>query len=712
MLTAVFPMRFAASTALLALLLALACGPSRQGGGGTTAAQVDLPAEVDAENFGDTLRLYHSLSLDSPARPELRERLLAHLDGLSEPLLDGDDFDALVQHFGRMTDLLMPEDVGAGRVPPSYARVARAVVDAAEPRGDEARVLAGLRILRAIDEEDAELAEAYDEVVTWGRDARAQLPTAFERYSQLIAIWDEHARLAPAPEVLQTLAQLHVDRRDSVMESFREGPENMLRMGPLTTQVMRIAPLDVTAVYLRYGDVTSAITHLQAMGGSGETETRLIQILEQARGDDDVAADALVELAEAYREPRPDTGQGLCRAGLRRFGQDARFPTCLARLAADAADHDAAIAWYAEAIELAPDVRGLYDEALQRIDEFLARGLFDQDASRARGFARRAEHMLDERMRRWPDAAPPVARGRIQLLVGTAEMHAGHPSEAKEHFEASLASAETPDALLQLGLLEERTGDPREALRLYRRALDLTPNEDPGDALQRARILEHLGDAYRMAEEADQARRMYRQSLEAWERLQPMLQAGPGLARLQVRRGVLLDRLGEREPARRAFQEAMTAAPQMRETYATVLAHLVSAEAVDLELATEVFRQSMRQLTLQAEWKVYFALWVKAIAARAGGEVSADVEMVLREQADASGWSGRLAAFGIGDLPYGELLEAAGTEGEETEAHFYEGARRLADGDATGARQLFERVLATRMVGFYEYTMAQQLLRP
>ncbi|HJL49179.1 MAG TPA: hypothetical protein RMG45_25195, partial [Polyangiaceae bacterium LLY-WYZ-15_(1-7)] len=78
-------MRFAASTALLALLLALACGPSRQGGGGTTAAQVDLPAEVDAENFGDTLRLYHSLSLDSPARPELRERLLAHLDGLSEP---------------------------------------------------------------------------------------------------------------------------------------------------------------------------------------------------------------------------------------------------------------------------------------------------------------------------------------------------------------------------------------------------------------------------------------------------------------------------------------------------------------------------------------------------------------------------------------------------------------------------------------------------
>ena len=91
-------------------------------------------------------------------------------------------------------------------------------------------------------------------------------------------------------------------------------------------------------------------------------------------------------------------------------------------------------------------------------------------------------------------SAPPVARGRIQLLVGTAEMHAGHPSEAKEHFEASLASAETPDALLQLGLLEERTGDPREALRLYRRALDLTPNEDPGDALQRARILEHLGE--------------------------------------------------------------------------------------------------------------------------------------------------------------------------------------------------------------------------
>ena len=70
----------------------------------------------------------------------------------------------------------------------------------------------------------------------------------------------------------------------------------------------------------------------------------------------------------------------------------------------------------------------------------------------------------------------------------------------------------------------------------------------------------------------------------------------------------------------------------------------------------------------------------------------------------------RLARFGMGDMPYQELLEAADGVGEETEAHFYEAARRLAAGDAAGARELFERVLVTNMVGFYEFTMARALL--
>ncbi|MEM9068022.1 MAG: tetratricopeptide repeat protein [Myxococcota bacterium] len=708
MLTIAFPMNIRIfSLAVLTLLIAVACGPSSGSGRTTTALQVDIPERVTDENVGEMRRLYQALPLGSDERGILQERLLAYIDADSAGVIAAGDYDALVSHFQRMTSVLSPDDFESA-LPQPIVRVAVALAEAGAPRGDEGRVLAALRIRIGGDNDEA-IRREYQQLVTWGRDARANLPTGFERFSGLLRVWERQAQLAPAPEVLQTVAQLHVERRDSVLEAFRDGPETLLRMGPLTTQVMRLAPLDVAAVFLRHGDVASAITHVRAMADGGETAIRVLQILEQARGDGGDAADALVELGEAYREPRPSTGRGICAAGLRRFRADARFPTCLARISAEAEQFDDATAWYAAAIDLAPDVRGIYDEALQRIDQFLERGMFDQDASQARALAHRAERILDERMRRFPNAATPVPRERIELLVGTAEMHAGNAEEATRHFQASLNTAETSEALLQLGLLKERTGSAEEAVRHYRRALDLTPNAGALDAMRRARILEHLGDAFSAAGNTPQSSRMYRQSLASWDELRSNLEDGPAIARVSVRRGVILDHLGQHDDARAAFRGAMTAAPQMREVYASILSHLVAA-STDLALAQEVFRTSQRQLTLAPEWKVYFALWVKVVAARAGGELDTDVTSVLRENADAANWSGKLARFGVGDLPYRELLAAAEGVGEETEAHFYEAARRLAQGDLDGARELFRRVLRTNMVGFYEFTMARALL--
>ena len=57
-----------------------------------------------------------------------------------------------------------------------------------------------------------------------------------------------------------------------------------------------------------------------------------------------------------------------------------------------------------------------------------------------------------------------------------------------------------------------------------------------------------------------------------------------------------------------------------------------------------------------------------------------------------------------------EACVCVGGEGERTEAHFYEGVRQLGS-DQAAARALFERVLQTEMVSFYEYAMAQALLR-
>jgi lipoprotein NlpI len=130
----------------------------------------------------------------------------------------------------------------------------------------------------------------------------------------------------------------------------------------------------------------------------------------------------------------------------------------------------------------------------------------------------------------------------------------------------------------------------------------------------------------------------------------------------------------------------------------------------DTRFAHRVFRSALNQLSLEPEWKVYFALWLRMIAARGGSPVDADVSQILADLADGEGWWAKLAQFGSGKLDFNSLFQEATDLGERTEAQFYEGARRLAAGDLAGAREMFEQVLASNMVNFYEFAMAQELI--
>lgn len=697
------------AVALIAAL-AIACGPG-QVPSGTTAADVDMPAEIESANVGEALRLYQRLALDSPTRPILRERIVAHYAAQTPDLVEADDYDAMVEHFAAMTDLLTPQDIGAGRVPQALAAPAAYLIEHGSPPGDEARVLAAHLVLSRIEPDDEAHQGRYEQVSRWGRDARSTVENPLDRYTQLIEIWSEHARLTPTPDVLSTLAGLHVERRDAIFEAFREGP--MMRgLRALPSQVERIAPLDVAAVYLAHGDVASAVTRVEAMGGGSETVLRLVRLLQEARREGGEGSDASIELAEAFREARPRVAVGMCRHGLRRFPNDARFAGCLARVAADMRHPAEATGWYAISIELAPDIQPLYDEALEQLNEFIEEGIFDADADEARALAGHAEQILAERRRRWPDSSPPVPPGQLHYLMGMLEMNAGNAPEATRRLQLSVEERETPRALLQLGLLLERTGSPAEAATNYRRALDLTPENEPSDALRRAEILERLGDAFRESDNGAQANRMYTQALEAWSGAQAELGAvsGPPLALLEVRRGVLLDRLGRGDESSAAFRAAMGAVPNTQETFATILSYLVVSSPKP-ELAVDVFRQANRQLTLAPEWKVYFSLWIKAIHGRAGQPLDPEIASLLTSLAESDTWWGALARFGTGALPYADLISGAERVGQETEAHFYEGARRLTSGDAEGARLYFQRVVGTNMVSFYEFAMAQELLR-
>lgn len=637
-------------------------------------------------------------------RVELRDRLIATILSEAQSLADIGDYQGVVAQLERLPDVLQPSDFESGVLPADLEPIAAFVADRGGHLGDEGRVLAAYFLLARLTQKQGYQSK-YDEVALWGREARAEVDDPLPRYGQLLGVWTDHAGITPAPVVLDTLASLYIARRDAV---GAETTEFTGRYGAIANRIWRIAPLDVAAVYLAFGDVDSAIRQVEAMGPGGELQVRLLELLRTARGPGVEGADATFELVEGFSVARPDVASGLCRSSLTRFPADFRFRRCLARVAAEEERFADATAWYVSAIELAPDMLELYDEALSQLDDFIESRLMDPHPERSNALAEGAEQILADRLAKWPESTPPIAPDQLELLIGMLEMNAGDVAEAERRFLASIERDENANALLQLGRLLERTGRPDEAAPFYERALALIPSNTMSDALHRAEVLEHLGDVDGAQGRSAAQEKSYEKALAAWSEAVGLVE-GPTAALVEIRRGVLLDHLGRHDEALDAFESAMALAPQWREVYATILSHMVVADP-DYDFATSVWRRAQLQLNLPPEWKVYFTLWMQFIAARAEQPPSAEHTDLLRRLGKPANWWGRLARFGAQDISYDELLTVASSLGEETEALFYEGARLYVAGDRANAQAQFQRVLDTNMISFYEFEMARKLL--
>ena len=641
---------------------------------------------------------------EDPGRVELRDRLIATILAEAQSLADIGDYEGVIVQVERLSDVLSPADYATGVLPAELTPIAEFMVERGGRLGDEGRVLAAYFLLARLTR-DERYQKRYDQIAAWGRDARSEVIDVLPRYGQLLEVWTHHADLTPAPQVLDTLAALYIGRRDALTA---ESAEAQGQYGAVANRIWRIAPLDVAAVYLSRGDIESAITKVEGMGPGGELQIRLLDLLRAARSPREDGANASYELIEGFSVARPDVTAGLCRGALSRYPKDYRFRRCMARVAAQEDRFADATAWYVSAIELAPEMVELYDEALAKLDGFIESRLMDPHPERSNSLARGAEQILEARLARWPDSPPPIAPEQLEFLIGLLEMNAGHVLEAERRFRASLEADENANALLQLGLLLERTGRSEEAGPFYRRALELTPANTLSDSLHRAEILEHIGSAAGAQGQEKEMRVRYQTALDAWSEAVGLVE-GPTAALVQIRRGVLLDQLGRHDEALDAFDQAMALAPQWREVYATILSHLVVSEP-DFEFASKVWRRAQLQLNLPPEWKVYFTLWLQFIAARADQPPLPEHTDLLRRLGQPSNWWGKLASFGASDITYDDLLTVASSLGEETEALFYEGTRLFVAGDRDRAKAQFQRVLDTKMVSFYEYEMARKLL--
>jgi tetratricopeptide (TPR) repeat protein len=466
---------------------------------------------------------------------------------------------------------------------------------------------------------------------------------------------------------------------------------------------------DVTRLHLRLGTPQRALGALGAVRAGGETDRRVQAALTTLQDDPE---EGYMALAQMFGREHPDAALQACRAGRRARPESPRFPLCIARLLVRTADLAGALEAYDTAIGQNPGEPDLYAEALEITTEALRALLDEEDMAGARQAYRRARRLLRQYRRAFPDRRLPIDASRIDALMGVGEYQAGNIDRAVQRLEQSVEATPSKEALVQLGIISERRSQLDDAIRLYRRALDLDLHG--GEArlagYWRGTILEHLGDVHSAKGEGSRARQLWEEALEAWRVALAARSGGltgDELATAHLRRGMVLEKLERREDAVQAFRAAIDARPDLRGTYEQLLSHYAADGR--LREALQIYRRAVNHASIPESWKVYYALWVVATQRRTGDR-SEPAPLQYLQEVRGDDWTDKLAQFYAGTLPYERLLEAARTPGERAEAYFYEALNRLANGQAEQAGELLRQVIATEMMGFFEYDMARRIL--
>ena len=171
----------------------------------------------------------------------------------------------------------------------------------------------------------------------------------------------------------------------------------------------------------------------------------------------------------------------------------------------------------------------------------------------------------------------------------------------------------------------------------------------------------------------------------------------------------MLEQYGSLDGARRATSRAYEASrSDLRQLTATVLeAARRGLTYGDLRTARDAVRRAI-DANLASEDLVYAALWLRLLERKLGSPSDGTVEEAFARIDDDDGWAARLRAWGAGRLSDEQLLAAAKSHIEQTEASFYTAMAAYAANDAKATERL-ERVAKSDSIELVEVAIAKDL---
>lgn len=689
-----------------------------------TVAPIELPKSIDESTRFDWERTLYLLPSGHPDRRALRDLIVDSLARSFEasPEKDVEGRLALYEEALKLHD---PTDFEAGNVAAHAVPMARWAVRTFEPRGDEALVLASLSFLRTADPADTAARERYLALAEWSESVRKSIEDPVERLGSLVEISLRLVSLVPDKAVVEHLAELYLARQRAIVDRFRQveaagaGGDMSPYEALMQAGSLRSMPGDLIYIFNQIGNPAGARPYMEQLLGDGGARQDFVDLLDDiARGRDE--AENYFTIADLVGAREPLAGLRLCVRARNLDRANPRYPLCVARFFEEMKHPEGAIDFYAEAADLEAEGlsaaakgdagAGADEDNLAQILDLYRRAMFGVHMAEKTRDALRAVDTAD-RLARRALALDPGPESDLRMVVaalvyscGEVEFDDGRVEAAKEHLRRSSGILANVPALAKLSEVYYLAGAYEDAAKTIEEAVGVMRSGAGPTPFWRAVLKEKLADCRAALGDKDKARELYKDALAEWAGADLSAEEAPEAA---VRRGIVLDRLDDRAASQEAFRQAIRMDPDRRTTYAEILSFLAAGNRLDD--AKEFYGLAYNQDRIEGMWKIYYSLWVEGLSRRLG-RGSVDQAVGYLTSSNGSTWQDKLAGLFTGRVTLADLRAAAANKGQAVEAEYYGAILSLAGGRADEARAMLDKVVASELMGFFEYRMAKAIL--
>ena len=675
------------------------------------------PAAVTSlDEFEATYNAYALVPEGTPRRAEYRAVMLPFLYAYLDESLDRGDADETLSALRYTASLFTPVELRSVGPLPALARRADALYGQVARHGDERSSLFCLAVAEHFGDEalKRDAVEHWALVERWLTDNGPYATDPLLREESLQRVLEDVSADLPTPFVVDALESLYVERYNTAKAS----EATRAVASSVAMRRMQITGYLLLRLHLRADDPERAVASLEKVdidvpiATLGEMTTEALQTRRSPEPLLTLADQFVPDPGSDPSDPFVTQGWGivdnLSRRAVRRHPDNASAHLMRAQALSSAGLREAAVTHLRWSIDRQEDVFEAW-QALAQLQQDVLAEQADRDPQRAVGMLSDVEAMHARAAELWRDR--PVQPGLPEAFYTVAEglYQSGDVAESAKLLERSLAIEPAPSSIDLLGTIALKRNELAAARSHYKDLEDLPFADELAQLLWEARARQQLGEIELRDGNGAAATKHLRVALRHNNDLLARAAASPASrAERYVERGKILFVLGDARAAMADFRKAADLDPTGIKPYADPLRVLVAHGYYDE--ANEVFRRAMSQATLSDNLKLYFSLWMHELALRQGHDAPADA-MDFLAGFRGSDWGRALSRHARGDLDFQGLLDAADNKGETAEAYFYEGLRRWHRGNAKGGAELMGKVVATQMMGFFEFDMAQRYLR-